>query len=56
MLQIHDEVILDGPSKHAAEAMAIVKDVMEHPFGEHWSPCVDLNVDAHLVQRWGDAK
>ena len=55
MLQIHDEIVLEGPAATAEEARQIVHLCMEHPFGD-WSMAVDLNVDSHIVQRWGDAK
>lgn len=32
LMQIHDEVILEGPEEHAEEALALVKGHMERPF------------------------
>ena len=55
MLQIHDEIILEGPAVSQDEAMEIVKQGMEHPFGD-WEMGVELKVDAHLVDLWGQAK
>lgn len=31
LLQIHDELILEGPEDTAEEALQLVKDNMEHP-------------------------
>ena len=55
VLQIHDEIILEGPAVSQDEAMEIVKQGMEHPFGD-WEMGVELKVDAHLVDLWGQAK
>jgi len=54
VLQIHDEVVLEGPSLHAHVAMARLKELMEKPFDK--SLLVALEVDAKVVQSWGDAK
>eukprot|EP00928_Gymnodinium_smaydae_P040544 TRINITY_DN2748_c0_g1_i1.p1 TRINITY_DN2748_c0_g1~~TRINITY_DN2748_c0_g1_i1.p1 ORF type:complete len:970 (-),score=221.52 TRINITY_DN2748_c0_g1_i1:1608-4475(-) len=35
VLQVHDEFVLEGPEEHAAEASAIVSDLMANPFREH---------------------
>jgi len=54
MLQVHDEIILEGPSEHAEKAMERVVMLMGSPFD---SPLlVDLVVDAKIVKSWGDAK
>lgn len=54
LLQIHDEVILEGPEEHAEAALARTKQLMCAPFDKPL--LVDLEVDAKIVQRWGDAK
>merc|ERR1719375_2377975 len=47
LLQIHDEVILEGPEEHALAAKEEVVACMEHPFDEALpSLQVDLVVDA----------
>jgi DNA polymerase-1 len=54
MLQVHDEIILEGPSEHAEKAMERVVMLMGSPFD---SPLlVDLVVDAKIVKSWGAAK
>ncbi|KAK4420752.1 DNA polymerase I A, chloroplastic/mitochondrial [Sesamum alatum] len=56
LLQVHDEVILEGPTESAEEAKAIVVDCMEKPFdGENFLR-VDLAVDAKCAQNWYSAK
>jgi DNA polymerase-1 len=40
LLQIHDELILEGPEETAKEALALIKHDMEHPF--HKDLLVDL--------------
>ena len=57
LLQIHDEVILEGPEAHKDEALALVKAHMEKPFNDHENLCdVDLNVDGDYASTWFDAK
>ncbi|KAK2661610.1 hypothetical protein Ddye_000184 [Dipteronia dyeriana] len=50
VLQVHDEVILEGPSESAEVAMAIVVECMSKPFNGKNILHVDLNVDAKCVQ------
>ena len=54
LLQVHDEVVLEGPAESAVEAKALVVADMEAPFAAPLR--VDLIVDAKVVQAWGDAK
>ena len=54
VLQIHDEVILEGPEGFAEEAMEQVKRVMAYPLEQELD--VDLNVDANYAKTWYDAK
>jgi hypothetical protein len=54
MLQVHDEIILEGPSEFSEQAMQRVVSLMGSPFD---TPLlVDLVVDAKIVRSWGDAK
>jgi DNA polymerase-1 len=54
VLQIHDEVVLEGPEETAQEALARVVACMEAPFDAPLR--VALTVDAKIVESWGDAK
>jgi DNA polymerase-1 len=54
VLQIHDEVVLEGPEGHSEAALARLKAIMERPFDQPL--LVDLTVDAKVVKNWGDAK
>ena len=58
LLQIHDEVILEGPEEHKDAALDAVKTIMERPFdGVGLDPLhVDLTVDAKTAYTWYDAK
>jgi len=57
LLQIHDEVILEGPEEHAAAAKAEVVACMEHPYDDMRPPLkVDLVVDAKTAPNWFEAK
>ena len=56
LLQVHDEVILEGPRETVDEAQALVVHHMGHPF-EGTNPLrVDLVVDAKHADNWYDAK
>jgi len=54
LLQIHDEIILEGPEESAAEALALLKADMELPFGKPL--LVELVVDAKVADNWYEAK
>ncbi|XVF03915.1 hypothetical protein REPUB_Repub05bG0034800 [Reevesia pubescens] len=57
LLQVHDEVILEGPSESAEIAKAIVVECMSKPFeGVKNILKVDLAVDAKCAQNWYAAK
>ncbi|KAF8103945.1 hypothetical protein N665_0182s0052 [Sinapis alba] len=56
LLQVHDEVILEGPSESAEIAKAIVVDCMCRPFNGKNILSVDLSVDAKCDQNWYAAK
>eukprot|EP00177_Eucheuma_denticulatum_P005431 GFKZ01009875.1.p1 GENE.GFKZ01009875.1~~GFKZ01009875.1.p1 ORF type:complete len:839 (+),score=123.35 GFKZ01009875.1:241-2757(+) len=54
ILQVHDEIILEGPDESVDIAMPIVEREMENPIGVPLR--VDLTVDAKSVKSWYDAK
>ena len=54
LLQIHDELILEGPEETAVEALSIVKNCMEHPLKHDL--LIDLDVDAKIVENWYEGK
>ena len=54
ILQIHDEVICEGPEESVEEAMDIVRTCMQQPFNRPL--LVDLAVDAKAEQTWYRAK
>ena len=57
LLQIHDEVILEGPEEHALAAKDEVVACMENPFDEALpSLQVALSVDAKTARTWYEAK
>jgi len=58
LLQIHDEVIMEGPEENVEEALRTVKELMENPFDEFGldSLRVPLEVDAKYEKTWYRAK
>ncbi|CAI9088447.1 OLC1v1022775C3 [Oldenlandia corymbosa var. corymbosa] len=52
LLQVHDEVILEGPTESAEIAKAIVVECMSKPFDGKNILKVDLAVDAKCAQNW----
>ncbi|KAM0917142.1 hypothetical protein ACQ4PT_009698 [Festuca glaucescens] len=56
LLQVHDEVILEGPSESAEIAKVIVVECMSKPFYGTNILTVDLAVDAKCAQNWYAAK
>ncbi|XP_066325902.1 DNA polymerase I A, chloroplastic-like [Miscanthus floridulus] len=56
LLQVHDEVILEGPSESAEVAKAIVVECMSKPFYGTNILKVDLAVDAKCAKSWYAAK
>lgn len=58
LLQIHDEVILEGPDESSEEAFVEVKKLMECPYDTFGLKplAVDLPVDAKIADTWFDAK
>ena len=54
LLQVHDELILEGPEESAQTALAIVKEMMRNPLEEKLR--VELEVDAKIGSSWYEAK
>ena len=54
--QVHDELILEGPSEFAELAKAIVVECMSKPFYGTNILKVDLVVDAKCSKNWYAAK
>ncbi|KAF4351145.1 hypothetical protein F8388_004675 [Cannabis sativa] len=52
LLQVHDKVILEGPSESAEVAKGIVNECMSKPFNDRNILSVDLAVDAKCAQNW----
>mmetsp|Transcript_59545 Transcript_59545/g.128842 ORF Transcript_59545/g.128842 Transcript_59545/m.128842 type:complete len:1131 (-) Transcript_59545:78-3470(-) len=55
VLQVHDELVLEGPEENAEEALELLREAMEHPFLDDKELLVPLTVDACIVKRWGEA-
>lgn len=56
MKQVHDEVILEGPTESAEVAKDIVVDCMSKPFDGKNILGVDLSVAAKCALNWYSAK
>jgi DNA polymerase-1 len=58
LLQVHDEVILEGPKETAEIAQAVVVECMRSPFGDAGGDPlkVELLVDSKFADTWYDAK
>ncbi len=54
ILQVHDEVILEGPEESKEEALSITKREMQSPLS--FPLLVDLVVDAGTARTWYEAK
>lgn len=54
LMQIHDELIVEGPEESADEALEIVREGMCHPFKQDL--LVDLVVDASIASTWFEGK
>lgn len=55
-LQVHDEVILEGPAESADRAQELVVDCMMRPFDGRNPLDVELVVDAKHAGTWFAAK
>jgi DNA polymerase-1 len=57
MIQIHDELVFECPEEYVDEAIKIVKNDMEHPFGDDPRKTVKyLRADADFGDTYQDAK
>ena len=58
LLQVHDEVILEGPKESAEAAQAVVVECMRSPFGDAGGDPlrVELVVDSKYADTWYEAK
>lgn len=54
--QVHDEVILEGPTESAEVAKSIVVECMSKPFYGKNILNVDLSVDAKCAKNWYSGK
>jgi len=54
LLQIHDEVVMEGPQESSDEALELVREIMEHPLDNEL--LVRLEVDAKICSNWYEAK
>lgn len=54
LLQVHDELICEGPAESVEEAQAIVVKMMQSPFSRPLE--VELVVDAKHADTWYKAK
>lgn len=55
--QVHDEIVMEVPEESAEQAKGIVRQYMEHPFGDDVEAlCVSIPVDLKIVGCWADAK
>jgi DNA polymerase-1 len=54
VMQIHDEVVMEGPSESAETALARLTELMENPLDEPLR--VALTVDAKIVSTWYEGK
>ena len=55
ILQIHDELILEGPKENVKEAMEIVRECMEKPW-PNMANHVKFQTDIKSADCWSDAK
>jgi len=57
ILQIHDEIVMEGPEEHLDAAIAEISNCMQNPFPAGWAPLkVALDVDARHAHNWMDGK
>eukprot|EP00960_Hanusia_phi_P043354 756011-Hanusia_phi.AAC.6 len=54
VMQIHDEIILEGPEETAEEVFPLVRACMEQPFDSPLS--VELPVDGSIANNWYEGK
>ena len=59
LMVVHDEVVVEVPEKYADGGLKLVKQAMENvkdPWSGEMLLSVPLVAEAHIVQRWSDAK
>ncbi|KAK9806725.1 hypothetical protein WJX72_000669 [[Myrmecia] bisecta] len=56
LLQVHDEVIMEGPKETAEEAQQILINCMQQPFSGVNPLSVELLVDSNIADTWYEAK
>jgi len=56
ILQVHDELVFEGPAAAAEKALEAVREIMEHPFLDGSELVVPLPVSAVICRNWGEAK
>mmetsp|Transcript_24591 Transcript_24591/g.80380 ORF Transcript_24591/g.80380 Transcript_24591/m.80380 type:complete len:825 (-) Transcript_24591:45-2519(-) len=56
LMQVHDEVILEGPEENVEEAQRLVVEAMANPFNGRNLLNVELVVDANHAKTWYEAK
>jgi DNA polymerase-1 len=56
LLQVHDEVMLEGPAESKERALELVRQCMEYPFQGTNPLTVALSVDAKTADTWYEAK
>lgn len=56
ILQVHDELLLEGPLENAEAAKSILVELMEHPFLDDFELSVPLPVDAKISATWMEGK
>lgn len=55
VMQVHDELVLEGPEEHAQGALELVREAMENPFKEQqFQLRVPLTVDAVVARSLAD--
>jgi len=54
VLQVHDELMLEGPEETAEEALARLKELMANPLPEPL--LVELAVDGNVGKNWFESK
>jgi DNA polymerase-1 len=54
VLQVHDEVIMEGPAESAEEALKILTNIMENPFDDPLR--VGIEISSAICDNWYEAK
>lgn len=59
LLQVHDEIIYEVVEGREKEAVALIRDAMEHVFENsylNYKSTVPIKVSHHIARRWGEMK